>query len=122
MCGAISRGRTTFQNPHSQDGSTAIYGILSEWAEHRQIADDHWQEISELLRSIGEYGGAGPQRKALIRSSESEDIFAYTPKGDIHYFPKGSVLLDFAYKIHSELGEYCQGALVNEKRVGPPIL
>ena len=97
----------------------AIYGILSEWAEHRQIADDHWQEISELLRSIGEYGGAGPQRKALIRSSESEDIFAYTPKGDIHYFPKGSVLLDFAYKIHSELGEHCQGALVNEKRVGP---
>jgi guanosine-3',5'-bis(diphosphate) 3'-pyrophosphohydrolase len=97
----------------------AIYGILSDWDSQKQLGDEHWQEISELLRSIGEYIGAGPQRKALLRLSQSEEIFAYTPVGDIHYFPKGSVVLDFAYKIHSELGENCQGALVNEIEVGP---
>jgi GTP diphosphokinase / guanosine-3',5'-bis(diphosphate) 3'-diphosphatase len=97
----------------------AVYGILSDWDSRKQLSDEHWQEFSELLRSIGEYVGAGRQRKALLRLSESEDVFAYTPAGDIHYFPKGSIVLDFAYKIHSELGEHCQGALVDETRVGP---
>lgn len=97
----------------------AVFGILSDWDSKKQLDDERWQEISELLRNIGEYMGAGQQRKALLRLSEAEDVFAYTPAGDIHYFPKGAVVLDFAYKIHSELGEYCQGALVNDSRVSP---
>lgn len=93
----------------------ATYGIVSEWDAQKPMSDEHWQEISELLKSIGEYGGAAPQRKALIRLSESEEIFAYSPRGDIYFLPKGSIVLDFAYKIHSELGEYCGGALVNNE-------
>lgn len=97
----------------------ATYGILSEWNTRESLTDDHWQDISELLRSIGEYGGAGPQRKALIRLSESEEIFVYSPTGDIYYLPKESLVLDFAYKIHSELGDYCAGALLNGEWVPP---
>jgi len=97
----------------------ATYGILREWNAQKSLTEDHWQEISELLRSIGEYGGAGPQRKALIRLSESEEIFVYSPKGDIYYLPKGSLVLDFAYKIHSELGDHCEGANVNSEWVPP---
>lgn len=91
----------------------AAYGILQDWTSQTPLSDDHWAEISDLLRTIGEYGGAGPQRKELIRLSEAEEIFVYSPQGDIYYLPKGSVVLDFAYKIHSELGDHCQGALVN---------
>ncbi len=94
----------------------ATYGILREWDAQKSLSDEHWQEVSELLRSIGEYGGAGSQRKALIRLSESEEIFVYSPMGDIYYLPKDSVVLDFAYRIHSELGDYCQGALINGDR------
>lgn len=97
----------------------ASYGILNKWDVDKPLSDEHWQEISELLRSIGEYAGAGPQRKALIRLSESEEIFVYSPKGDIYYLPKGSVVLDFAYKIHSELGDHCEGANVNNEWVPP---
>lgn len=97
----------------------ATYGILSKWDADKPLSDEHWQEISELLRSIGEYAGAGPQRKALIRLSESEEIFVYSPKGDIFYLPKGSVVLDFAYKIHSDLGDHCEGATVNSEWVPP---
>lgn len=97
----------------------ASFGILTKWDAHQPLTDEHWQEISELLRSIGEYGGAGPQRKALIRLSETEEIFAYSPKGDIYYLPKGSVVLDFAYKIHSELGDHCEGAIVNTEWAPP---
>lgn len=93
----------------------ATYGIVSEWDAQKPLSDEHWQEISELLKSIGEYGGAATQRKALIRLSESEEIFTYSPRGDIYFLPKGSIVLDFAYKIHSELGEYCEGALVNNE-------
>ena len=88
-------------------------GILRAWESQKGLTDEHWQEISELLRDIGEYGGAATHRKALIRLSEAEEIYAYSPAGDIYYFPKGSVVLDFAYRIHSELGDNCEGALVN---------
>lgn len=98
---------------------SATYGILSEWDVQKPISDEHWQEISELLRTIGEYGGAAPQRKALIRLSESEEIFVYSPKGDIYYLPKGSIVLDFAYKIHSQLGDYCEAAVVNNEWAPP---
>jgi GTP pyrophosphokinase len=88
-------------------------GILRAWEMQKGLTDEHWQEISELLRDIGEYGGAATHRKALIRLSEAEEIYAYSPAGDIYYLPKGSIVLDFAYRIHSELGDNCEGALVN---------
>lgn len=97
----------------------AAYGILTRWSSDKPMSEEHWQEISELLRSIGEYGGAGPQRKALIRLSEAEETFVYSPKGDIYYLPKGSVVLDFAYKIHSELGDHCKGAHINNEWAPP---
>jgi GTP diphosphokinase / guanosine-3',5'-bis(diphosphate) 3'-diphosphatase len=97
----------------------ATFGILTEWSAQKPLSDEHWQEISELLRTIGEYGGAGPQRKALIRLSEAEEIFVYSPKGDIYYLPKGSIVLDFAYRVHSELGDYCSGAMLNNEWVHP---
>jgi GTP diphosphokinase / guanosine-3',5'-bis(diphosphate) 3'-diphosphatase len=88
-------------------------GILRAWESQKGLTDEHWQEISELLRDIGEYGGAATDRKAMIRLSESEEIYTYSPASDIYYLPKGSTVLDFAYRIHSELGDNCEGALVN---------
>jgi GTP pyrophosphokinase len=88
---------------------------LREWESQEGLTDDHWQEISQLLRDIGEYGGAATHRKDLIRLSESDEIYTYSPAGDIYYLPKASTVLDFAYRIHSELGDGCDGALVNGK-------
>jgi GTP diphosphokinase / guanosine-3',5'-bis(diphosphate) 3'-diphosphatase len=76
-------------------------------------------EISELLQSIGDYSGGAHKRKDLIRLAGSEEIFAFTPVGDLHYFPKGSIVLDFAYKIHSSLGELCDGAIINGEWTPP---
>lgn len=91
----------------------AVYGILREWDAQQPLSDEHWEEISDLLKSIGEYGGAGHQRRALIRLSDTEEIFVYTPRGDTYFLPKGSNVLDFAYRIHSELGDHCDGAIVS---------
>jgi GTP diphosphokinase / guanosine-3',5'-bis(diphosphate) 3'-diphosphatase len=46
-----------------------------------------------------------------------EEIFAFTPKGDLKKMPAGSTILDFAYEIHSHLGDKCVGGLVNGKKV-----
>ena len=91
----------------------ACQGVLRAWESMEGVTDDHWQEISELLRDIGEYGGAATHRKALIRLSEAEEIYTYSPVGDVYYLPKASIVLDFAYRIHSELGDTCEGAIVN---------
>lgn len=47
----------------------------------------------------------------------SEEIFIFTPKGDLKSLPKGSTTLDFAYTIHSQIGYHCIGAKVNHKLV-----
>ena len=45
----------------------------------------------------------------------NDEIFVFTPKGEMKNMPKGSTVLDFAYMIHSEIGNHCIGANVNKK-------
>jgi len=47
----------------------------------------------------------------------TEDVFVFTPKGDLLNFPVGATVIDFAYRIHSEVGHHCAGARVNGKIV-----
>jgi len=47
----------------------------------------------------------------------ADEVYAFTPKGDILNFPEGSSVIDFAYRIHSEVGSHCTGARVNGKLV-----
>jgi GTP pyrophosphokinase len=47
----------------------------------------------------------------------TEDVYAFTPKGDLYSFPQGATALDFAYRVHSEVGNHCAGARVNGRLV-----
>lgn len=46
-----------------------------------------------------------------------DEVFVFTPKGDLFKLPKGATVLDFAFHIHSKLGSKCMGARVNDKNV-----
>lgn len=46
-----------------------------------------------------------------------DEVFVFTPKGDLFKFPKGATVLDFAYHIHSKIGNGCTGARINNKMV-----
>ena len=48
---------------------------------------------------------------------KSDKIFIFTPEGDLKQLPVGSTVLDFAYEIHTRVGETCNGARVNGRMV-----
>jgi len=74
------------------------------WLESLHYQNDSIEEFYELAKS----------------DLFSEDITVFSPKGDYFTLPKGSVALDFAYAIHSEVGESATGVLVNKHKV--PLL
>ena len=47
----------------------------------------------------------------------SDEVFVFTPKGDLHKLPKGSTVLDFAFAIHTNVGSHCSGGKINGKNV-----
>ena len=47
----------------------------------------------------------------------SDEVFVFTPKGDLFKLPKGATVLDFAYKIHTNVGSHCSGGKINGKNV-----
>ncbi len=73
----------------------------------RQMIDDWHQELSEaedFLESV--------KTDVFI-----DQVFVFTPKGEIKDMPKGSTALDFAYRVHTEVGHSCVGAKVNGRLV-----
>jgi GTP pyrophosphokinase len=94
-------------------------GVLLHW-DDKDMFREYRQMISDALKNIGEFQGSPAGRKHLIgQLSEDQEIFVYTPQGDIEYLPQGSVVLDFAYKVHTTLGDRCKYAWVNNLRVSP---
>jgi GTP pyrophosphokinase len=95
-------------------------GYAAHWKYKENSATesglDSWlNKIRELLEN--------PSANALYFIDEfkmnlfSEEIFVFTPKGDLRSLPSGSTALDFAFEIHTKIGEQCIGAKVNNKLV-----
>jgi len=100
---------------------------MDEIAEHGLAA--HWRykgiksegSIDEWLANI---------RSALENNDDlqlmdqfkmdlyEDEVYVFTPKGDLLKFPKGATILDFAYYIHSNIGNTCTGGKINGKAVG----
>jgi GTP diphosphokinase / guanosine-3',5'-bis(diphosphate) 3'-diphosphatase len=96
----------------------AEMGPAAHWrykgmAEEKK-AEDWILKFRELLESPGESLDA---QSARTSGMYDDDIFVFTPKGDIRRLPKGASVLDFAFEIHTGLGSQCTGAEVNGKRV-----
>ena len=91
----------------------AEYGIAAHWKykDHSSLVHLDWLEgLNYQSESVEEF-------YELAKSDLfSEDIAVFSPKGDYYTLPKNSVALDFAYAIHSEIGESANSALINKHR------
>ena len=99
-----------------------VYGPSDRWVEV-QIRTKRMDEIAECgLAAHWKYKGIkseGNSADKLIASIREvlEEVFVFTPKGEVHKFPKGATVLDFAFSIHSKLGMQCVGARVGGRNV-----
>ena len=95
-------------------------GLAAHWKYKEGTNDesrfDKWfQQIREALNT--ENNDSVDFLQDFKTSFLAEEIFVYTPKGDVKMLPVGSTALDFAFSIHSTIGVQCIGAKVNHKLV-----
>ncbi|HEY4156289.1 MAG TPA: RelA/SpoT family protein, partial [Puia sp.] len=95
-------------------------GLAAHWKYKEGASDesrfDKWfQQIREVLNL--EDNDSINFLQDFKMSFLAEEIYVYTPKGDVKMMPIGSTALDFAFSIHSAIGEQCIGAKVNHKLV-----
>ncbi|MEZ4357021.1 MAG: bifunctional (p)ppGpp synthetase/guanosine-3',5'-bis(diphosphate) 3'-pyrophosphohydrolase [Eubacteriales bacterium] len=99
----------------------AEYGIAAHWQykekEKKTKTDDKLVWIREILEWQKDLKDSKEFVEYLKLDIFQEDVFVFTPKGKVKDFPKGSTPIDFAYAIHSEIGDKCVGAKVNGKIV-----
>ncbi len=103
----------------------AEYGIASHWSYKENKSPnskDIMEQKLEIFRSIIELNEDAKTPEEFISNVKkdllfNDSIYVYTPKGDVIELPKGSTCVDFAYRVHSEVGDKMVGAIVNDSIV-----
>ncbi len=101
---------------------TAEYGVAAHWRYKEGGAgdvrfEDKMTWFRQLLEWQREVSGTEEFLESVKTDLFRDQVFVYTPKGDIIELPSGATPIDFAYKIHTELGHRCIGGKVNGRLV-----
>jgi len=104
----------------------AEYGIAAHW-RYKEVGDEPQRKpdaldqalawLRELMEMNRDIRDASEFTRSVIGDLFRDQVFVFTPKGDVIDLPKGSTPIDFAYRIHTEIGHRCIGAKVNGKLV-----
>ena len=98
-------------------------GVASHWSYKEQVDGSVKNNLDKILEQFRVMVEVNDMEKNMSFFTNIKDelkrseIYVYTPKGDIIELPSGATPIDFAYKIHSEVGNTTTGALVNGKMV-----
>ena len=100
----------------------AEYGVAAHWKYKAGIQgsdrlDERLAWVRQLLESQRESDDAGDILRSLKSDLLPEEVFAFTPRGDVINLPAGATAIDFAYAIHSAVGNRMIGAKVNNRIV-----
>ena len=101
---------------------TAEFGIAAHWKyKEKRTNDSSFTERLSWIREVLDWEGGVKDSKDFINSLKTElytdELLVFTPKGKVISLPKEATPIDFAYAIHSEVGNHCVGAKVNAKMV-----
>jgi len=110
---------TEFQIKTPQMHQEAEYGICAHWARKEKV------NLKIDTKKFGWIAQLSDWQKGIRKSKEfweglkidffKNRIFVFTPKGDVVDLPEGACSVDFAYGVHTEIGNHCAGAKINEK-------
>lgn len=95
----------------------AEHGIAAHWLYKSQADGAERHKWLERLSGLTEAGDSREFIEDLKQELDSEEVYVFTPKGDIVDLPVGSSVLDFAFRIHTQVGLRCKGARVNDRIV-----
>lgn len=105
----------------------AEYGIASHWAYKEKIDESQaiknvMEQKLQMFRNIIENSKSEAENdeefvNTVKKEALDNNIYVYTPKGDVKELPYGSTPIDFAYKVHSKIGDKMVGAIVNDNIV-----
>ena len=103
---------------------TAEHGIAAHWKYKEKVdlkKDKKLEDRLSWLRQILEWQKDLKDPKEFMENLKiglfQDEVFIFTPKGDVKILPSGSTPIDFAYLIHTDIGHRCVGAKVNKKIV-----
>ncbi|MEJ2176965.1 MAG: RelA/SpoT family protein, partial [Gammaproteobacteria bacterium] len=98
-------------------------GVASHWRYKTDTSDDSAPQqlaqkwLSSFLESQQMSGDSGEFIEHLKADLYPDEVYVFTPKGDIKRLPRGATALDFAYAVHSDIGNRCIGARINQHAV-----
>lgn len=98
---------------------TAEFGIAAHWQYKERTGGLDAKDAARFawLRQLMEFQQELQDPAEFLESVKvdlfPEEVYVFTPKGDVKTFPRGSGPIDFAYSIHSEVGDHCTGARIN---------
>ena len=99
---------------------TAEYGIAAHWKYKEGISENGGEERLEWVRRLLE-SQQDSEAEDFISNLKidmfDDEVFVFTPKGEVISLPSGSTPIDFAYSIHSEVGNHMVGAKINNRIV-----
>lgn len=103
----------------------AEFGVAAHWAYKEgktngielEDADQKIDIFREILELKDESDNAADFMESVKGDIFTDRVYVFTPKGDVYELPKGAVTLDFAYLVHTEVGNHAVGAKVNNKIV-----
>ncbi len=100
----------------------AEYGVAAHWLyKEGRSTDVQFEEKMTWLRQLLEWQRDVSGAEEFVESFKTDifdnQVFVYTPKGEVKELPAGATPLDFAYRIHTDIGHRCIGAKVNGKLV-----
>ncbi|MGE3618434.1 MAG: bifunctional (p)ppGpp synthetase/guanosine-3',5'-bis(diphosphate) 3'-pyrophosphohydrolase, partial [Gemmatimonadales bacterium] len=102
---------------------TAEFGIAAHWLyktdkARRDELDQHFEWFRQLLELQQDAHNQEEFLEFLKLDLYQDEIFVFTPQGDVKQLPKGATAIDFAFHVHTEVGLRCQGAKING-RIAP---
>lgn len=92
-------------------------GLFRNWSSKAKKQVKFIREIQEMFDVLGSEDSFS--YRDVIAASGVKEVYTYTPQGDLICLPVKSTVLDFAFRVHTEIGRTCLGAMIRNKRVGP---